>query len=158
MKTKAEKQAFTLIEMLIVIIILGILAMIIIPQITVSTDDAKLRTLQTNLNTMRGAIELYAAQHGGSYPGPTATLFVQQLTQYTDGTNAVSSTKTATAKYGPYIKGNTLPMNPYNEKTDVTVDATTADITTRAATEGTGWKFYYLTGVLIAGDGAHTSL
>jgi len=136
---------------------LGILAMIIIPQITVSTDDAKLRTLQTNLNTMRGAIELYAAQHGGSYPGPTATLFEQQLTRYTDATNAVSSTKTAAAKYGPYIKGNTLPANPFNDKTDVEVDAATADITARSAA-GTGWKFYYLTGVLIAGDGNHNSL
>jgi general secretion pathway protein G len=157
--TKAmQKRAFTLIEMLIVIIILGILAMIIIPQITVSTDDAKLRTLQTNLNTMRGAIELYAAQHGGSYPGPTAANFEQQLLRYTDATNAVSSTKTASAKYGPYIKGNALPTNPFNELSTVTVDATTADITARTSDGSTGWKFYYQTGVLMANDGAHDNL
>ena len=39
---KLNKQAgFTLIEMLIVVLLLGILAMLIIPQISVSTDDAR---------------------------------------------------------------------------------------------------------------------
>jgi prepilin-type N-terminal cleavage/methylation domain-containing protein len=40
-KTSKNQFGFTLIEMLIVIIILGILAMVIIPQISVSTGDAK---------------------------------------------------------------------------------------------------------------------
>ena len=49
---KLNKQAgFTLIEMLIVVLLLGILAMLIIPQISVSTDDARLNTLHSN--TMR---------------------------------------------------------------------------------------------------------
>ena len=57
------REAFTLIEMLIVIVILGILAMVIIPQISTSTDDAKLSTLQTNLSSMRNSVELYYALH-----------------------------------------------------------------------------------------------
>ena len=61
---KLNKQAgFTLIEMLIVVLLLGILAMLIIPQISVSTDDARQNTLHSNLGTMRNAIELYYHQH-----------------------------------------------------------------------------------------------
>jgi type II secretory pathway pseudopilin PulG len=59
--------------MLIVIIILGILAMVIIPQISVSTGDAKVNTLKTNLSTVRNAIELYYHQHDQVYPGAVKT-------------------------------------------------------------------------------------
>ena len=159
-----NRRAFTLIEMLIVIVILGILAMVIIPQISTSTDDAKLNTLRTNLGAMRNAVELYYAQHGSTYPGAELggaadanTAFVQQLTRYTDATNTISNTKTAAAKYGPYIKGGQLPMNPFNELRDVTVDTDTADITAKSSDGSTGWKFYSKTGVLMANDGDNDS-
>jgi len=45
-----EQAGFTLIEMLIVVILLGILAMLIVPQISVSTGDANLNTLKSNLS------------------------------------------------------------------------------------------------------------
>ena len=64
-----NRDGFTLIEMLIVIIILGILAMVIIPQITVSQEDAKISTLKTNLGGIRSAIEMYYTQHNNTYPG-----------------------------------------------------------------------------------------
>jgi prepilin-type N-terminal cleavage/methylation domain-containing protein len=159
---KTGREAFTLIEMLIVIVILGILAMVIIPQISTSTDDAKLSTLQTNLNSMRNAVELYYAQHNSSYPGAklggasTATdAFAQQLTRYTDVDGNIANIKDATFKYGPYIKGGSLPMNPFNERATVVVDATENDITVKASDGTTGWKFYALTGVLMANDGNH---
>jgi prepilin-type N-terminal cleavage/methylation domain-containing protein len=53
-----EKSGITLIEMLLVVILLGILAMLIIPQISVSTGDANLNTLQTNLSTIRNALNV----------------------------------------------------------------------------------------------------
>ncbi len=67
-KGLSKQHGFTLIEMLIVVIVLGILAAIIIPQIAVSTDDAKLNTLETNLNTSRNALELYYFEHDSAYP------------------------------------------------------------------------------------------
>ena len=164
-------NGFTLIEMLIVIIVLGILAMIIIPQITVSTEDAKVNTLKTNLSAMRNAIELYYHQHSEIYPGfntitgvasaaagDSATAFVQQLTRYTEIDGTVSDTKTAAAKYGPYIKGGKLPANSFDpdEDDDVTCDITTATITTRLADAASAWKFYTITGVFIANDGGTT--
>jgi prepilin-type N-terminal cleavage/methylation domain-containing protein len=160
-------NGFTLIEMLIVIIVLGILAMIIIPQITVSTEDAKINTIKTNLGAMRNAIELYYHQHSETYPGANsnlgvasanateaATAFLEQLTQYTEIDGKVFDTKSATAKYGPYIKGGKLPINSFDpdEDRDVTCNIVIAAITTRTADGASAWLFYTKTGVLIAND------
>ncbi len=164
-KRLCKQPGFTLIEMLIVVIVLGILAAIIIPQIAVSTDDAKLNTLQTNLNGVRNAVELYYFEHNSTYPGAvpttkpadvtdTKTAFIAQLARYTDASGNIANAKDATYKYGPYIKNGKLPTNPYNDKSDVVIDSTETDITERDSTAtDNGWKFYYLTGVYIAADG-----
>ena len=62
-KKLREQAGFTLIEMLIVVILLGILAMLIVPQISVSTDDARLNSMHSNLGALRNAIELYYYEH-----------------------------------------------------------------------------------------------
>ena len=167
-------DGFTLIEMLIVVIVLGILAMIIIPQISVSTDEAKLNSLTTNLSTLRNAIELYYHQHDAKYPGSTKhtdgsavasdadaiAAFVPQLTRYTDVNGQTADVKAGNFIYGPYLKMATLPTNPYNNKSDVTCDFDEDDITVRSsAGDDFGWKFYPVTGVLIPADnGAHDNL
>ena len=167
-----DRPGFTLIEMLIVVIVLGILAMIIIPQITVSTEDAKVNTLKTNLSAMRNAIELYYHQHNEIYPGmkkttgsgddvPTAgaaaTAFVDQLTKYTEESGkAAGDSTTLTNPLGPYIKGGKLPENPFDGDNDVKCDITTTDITTRTPDSTTSWLFYCKTGVFIANDGGST--
>jgi len=170
MKTIKNQSGFTLVEMLIVVIVLGILAMIVVPQVAVSTEDTKLKALQTNLSSMRGAIELYYAQHNQTYPGAkkdtdgtavttageAATAFLKQLTQYTDANGVVSATKSSTYKYGPYIKGGNLPTNPMNNNSNVLCDIATTDITTRTQSGTESWKFFTSTGVLIANDGGTT--
>ena len=66
---KFEKyRGFTLVELLIVVIILAILAAIIVPQFSASTNDAKAAALQSNLANLRSAIEFYYQEHG-EYPG-----------------------------------------------------------------------------------------
>ena len=86
-----------------------------------------------------------------------ADAFVAQMTRYTDASGNIANVKDATFKYGPYIKGTSLPLNPFNNLNTVLIDTATDNITTRAADGSTGWKFYAKTGVLIANDGAHTS-
>jgi prepilin-type N-terminal cleavage/methylation domain-containing protein len=171
-----NQAGFTLIEMLVVVIILGILAMIIVPQISVSTDDARLNSLQTNMNSIRSAIEVYAAQHANRYPGlyretdgTTASVsnaeakaaFLAQLTQFTDINGMVSGTKTATFKYGPYLKTGSLPLNSFNENSDVVVDFAQADITAARTVSGgvEGWQYFAPIGVFFANDSvAHATL
>ena len=163
-----QQTGFTLIEILIVVIFIGILATIIIPQVMVSSDDAKLNTLKANLSHMRSIIELYYYQHNNTYPGfndghgdPAADAddaekgFRRQLTRHTDLNGKEKKKKDATHKFGPYIKGGELPTNPYNGKNNVKCDITTTDITVKASDGSTGWKFYTQAGILIANDGDH---
>lgn len=58
------RNAFTLIEILIVVVILGILAAVVVPQFTNAADDANDAAVRTQLQTLRGQIELYRAQIG----------------------------------------------------------------------------------------------
>ena len=62
--TSQLKRAFTLIEILIVVVILGILAAVVVPQFTNAADDANDAAVRTQLQTLRGQIELYRAQQG----------------------------------------------------------------------------------------------
>lgn len=159
---------FTLVELLIVVIILGALAAIAIPQFTTSSEDAKLSALDTSLTELRSAVELYYHQHNGAYPGAkddsdgsdvgsaadAATSFEKQLMRYTSAEGVSSTTKTAVYKYGPYLK-KSLPKNPFNDLSTIVCDIAEDDITQAVSTGAAGWKFYTVTGRLIADDGSH---
>ena len=69
---KLMQRGFTLVELLIVVIILAILAAIVIPQFSSATTDAQEAALDSNLNALRSAIDLYKVQHNGKYPGQVA--------------------------------------------------------------------------------------
>jgi prepilin-type N-terminal cleavage/methylation domain-containing protein len=166
-KIIANKQGFTLVELLIVVIILGILAAVAIPQFGSSTDDAKLSTLQSNLSSLRNATELYYVEHNSVYPGEVMETdgsaaavgscpqaFSMQLTRYSNPAGVTSNSSSAGAK-GPYLKKVTIPANPFNQLNTVKCDITTNDITSVTTDNTTGWLFYTQTGRLVANDGAH---
>ena len=74
MTRRAKNQkGFTLVELLIVIVILGILAAIVIARFAGATKESKEANLKGNLRTMRAAIEMFKANSkSNSYP-PTIT-------------------------------------------------------------------------------------
>ncbi len=165
---RANRSGFTLIEVLIVVIILGVLAAVAIPQFSGSTDDARLASLDTDLAQLRNAIELYYHQHNNFYPGAkhystgnnttsaaeAESSLVKQLTLYSSLTGVTSTTKDGTYKYGPYLKTG-VPANPYNQLNDFKCDINTTDISSVTSDASTGWKFYVKTGRLLANDGDH---
>src|SRR6476620_2689946 len=116
MKTIERRSAFTLIEVLIVVVIMAILAATIIPQFTDSTKDAKASTVKFNLATLRSQIQLSRTQHNGL--NPSATLV--ELTTATDVTGAQGTSGTA-YPYGPYLRQ--IPVNPFSNSSTVTVIA-----------------------------------
>ena len=67
------KSAFTLIEILIVVILLGILAAIVIPQFSEATTEAETNTCDTNKQAISAQAELYKFKNG-SFPATVAAL------------------------------------------------------------------------------------
>jgi len=63
------KRAFTLVEILIVVALLGILAAIVLPTFQDHIQQARESAAKDNLRILRNAIELYAAQHSDVPPG-----------------------------------------------------------------------------------------
>ena len=62
--TNIIRRGFTLIEILIVVVILGILAAVVVPQFTNASEDANDAAVRSQLQPLRGQIELYRAQVG----------------------------------------------------------------------------------------------
>jgi len=136
----SARRAFTLVEILIVVIILGILATIIIGLFANSTKDAAATSLKDNLRNVRSQLQLYMAQHGAY---PTLAGFEAQMTQYSDSSGATSATKTATHMYGPYIlQMPVMPVGTNKGKTGVTTAST--------YTAGFAWGYDATTGKFVA--------
>lgn len=136
MKMRA-KSGFTLVEILIVVVILGILAAIVIPQFTEASTEAKTSSLCTDLQTMRSQIELYKIQHNDALPSAAAVGFVAALTGQTDVAGAAGN------DYGPYIQK--IPTNQF-------IDSDVVDLTGTPGNAGGGWDFNTVTGAFHADD------
>ena len=132
---KAKKSGFTLVEILIVVVILGILAAIVIPQFTEASTEAKFSSLCTDLQTLRSQIELYKVQHNDT--PPTFANFTAQMTAQTDITGAVGT------DYGPYMQK--IALNQFNN------DAT-LDNDGNIGNDGGGWEYDEATGQINADD------
>jgi hypothetical protein len=50
-----------------------------------------------------------------------------------------------------------MPKNPFNNNSDILCDIAETNISAAASSGSNGWKFYTITGRLIADDGAHDS-
>ena len=117
------KRGFTLVELVIVIIILGILSALTIPLFGNESHTAQLSVLEQNVSLVQQAIHRYYLEHRGEYPafglpnGSTkrpaqdpGKTFLAQILTYTDVNGNPSNTKDATFKFGPYLQS--IPENP----------------------------------------------
>ena len=126
-----DRRGFTLVEVLIVVVILGILAATVLPQFTSATDNAKDSAIKQNLQQLRTQIDLYKTQHNGQFPGSVSGVsFTDAMTKDTN-TDGTLGTTAAPGAYGPYVLGQ-LPANPYNNLN--TVGSTFGDA-------ATGWSY-----------------
>ncbi len=132
-------KGFTLVEILIVVIILGILAAIVIPQFTEASSEARVSNLMTNLQTIRSQLLLYKTQHLEDYPDD----FADQMTQYTDVNGNTNATPDSDYPYGPYLQS--VPANPISGS-NVVREVTGASTTFSAPEADAGWWFNSDTG------------
>jgi len=138
-----RRNAFTLIEVLIVVIIMAVLAATIIPQFTTSTKDAKVSSLKFNMHTLRSQLELYKAQHSGTYPAVVGTT-IPNLTQKTNE----DGTTTGTPTLGPYV--DQIPPNPMNGLN--TVKSVSLSGAKPTSGSGSGWQYDVDTGAIWPDD------
>jgi general secretion pathway protein G len=120
-------RAFTLIELLIVVAILGILATAVIPHVTSAAQVARENTLKDELRYIRTQITVYKAQHNNKAPGSGGGDFALQMTQFTDEAGNTSAVRDATHRLGPYFKR--VPQNPLTATSDIKISAA-ADLST----------------------------
>ena len=141
-------SAFTLVEILIVIIILGILATIVVPQFIGASQDARRSSLASQVQTLRAQIDLYRLQHMDENPPglDTAGSVVDGATAWAELLirTDVDHTPNGAGKYGPYLQ--TLPLNPMSDNPpsdSCDVYVVGADVTPGAASgAGTaGWVY-----------------
>ena len=63
------RPAFSLIEVVMVIVILGVIAAIAIPRLSRGSQGAAEAACTRDVQVIQKAIDLYAAEHNGAFPG-----------------------------------------------------------------------------------------
>ena len=114
------RKAFTLIEILIVVMILGILAAVVIPQVANASGEANRSGLITTVQSLRSQIALFRLQHNDYLPGsnPVAgsgatfdqATFWDQMSMFSDINGATNASRTVQFDRGPYMQS--VPRNP----------------------------------------------
>jgi general secretion pathway protein G len=102
MQRRGHPAGFTLIEVLLVVIIIGILAALVVPRLTGRTDDAKITRAKADLVTLREALERYELDSGG-YPAELIGILEKP-------SEDMQNWK------GPYIQARTLPTDPWGNE------------------------------------------
>ncbi len=118
---KRKAKAFTLVEILIVVVLLGVLAAIVVPAIGNSGTLARETSLSTNLKLLRRFMLVYTSHHLEVAPGypdgdnsvvPTDPAFRAQATLSSNAYGETAPRGTSGYQYGPYL--STVPTNPFN--------------------------------------------
>jgi prepilin-type N-terminal cleavage/methylation domain-containing protein len=113
--SSTSPRAFSLIELVMVVAIIGIIAAIAVPRLASASERARQRQVEANAAILQRAVDLYAAEHAERTPAhrpdgsvsDDALEFIRRLMGKTSDTGALSPT----GLFGPYLKS--WPRNPY---------------------------------------------
>jgi type IV pilus assembly protein PilA len=128
----SHRVAFTLIELVVVIMILGILAGVAAPKFFNTSASATENGVRQTLSIVRDAIQMYASQNGGEFPACAG-----------DGTSDFQ------VALQPYLRG-AFPTSPVGVKDALITAVSGAGSIAGTADDATGWKYNTQTGEFIS--------
>jgi general secretion pathway protein G len=102
LRTIGDSSGFSLIELLVVIIILGLLAGLVGPRLFSRVGQSKLAAARAQIELFGAALDQYRLDVG-SYPAGSA------------GLEALVSNQNVPNWSGPYLKKNVVPMDPWGK-------------------------------------------
>jgi len=102
-----DARGFTLIEMLVVVVIMGVLSTMVLPSVLGRTDDARTASAKSQIGMITLALDLYRADNG-SYP--TTDQGLEALVRKSSLTPVPVSWK------GPYLRDGNLPLDPWGRE------------------------------------------
>ena len=105
-KRRRREDGFTLVELMVVIVIIGLLATIVAINVLPSGDKARVVRAKADISTIEGALDMYKLQNG-AYPTTS-----QGLTALV---HAPAGASTATYQPGGYLKGGKVPQDPWGK-------------------------------------------
>jgi len=145
------KRGFTLVEILIVVVILGILAAIVIPQFTQASTEARTNSLMSDLQTLRSQIELYKVQHNDNPPSFANFIPLMVYCSSQEAGTSTSKERVDPFLLGPYLER--IPDNPFNHLNTIR-DITDPCQAGTAGDSSCGWAYVEETGEIRADDSA----
>lgn len=133
-----KHKGFTLVELVVVVMILGILAAVAAPKLLGTSSAAADNGLKQTLGVVRDAIERYAAENAGQLPGDS---------------NTEADLK---ADLVPYLRG-AFPICPVAGKNNKIKITTTDEVIAGAAAPTESWHYCSANGQFICNSSAATS-
>ena len=103
---RRKDRGFTLIELMVVIVILGILAGLIIPRIMGRPDEARRAKARIQIESLGTALKLYKLDNGNY---PTTEQGLQSLVEAPAGGQLAKNWR-----QGGYLEGNKAPKDPWD--------------------------------------------
>ena|SRR5687768_16393950 len=151
------RAGFTIIEILIVVVILGIVAALVLPQFSNASNLARENTLKDDLRFLRTQLLVFKAQHRDVPPGypagntnaqPTEAAFLEQMTRPTNERCQVGPSSGPAYPHGPYFQK--MPPNPLNGKSQTLVITNGQPMPTTYRGPAYGWVYKPETQEIIA--------